>query len=245
MVANGLPGAEKEELEKQKLQAEIEEIKLKIEQGKKRLDFERKDTSKEHFRSWATIIISIVTIAVGGATIGEKVNTFFSQSTQTERVKINKDMIGLVKELKSNDKDERQNAALLLSAYEKEAVPVLLKNLESSDQSESISIIESLKLIKVKLGAKNKDVLTALMEKAEAVFRDEKKNLPTINQTITPEQEKAEKCISNFIFGLKKLYGDKPEIKKLFQSWKNEIESRRPPVREDNKKTLIDRLEGE
>lgn len=239
MVANG---AEKEELEKQKLQAEIEEIKLKIEQGKKRLDFEQKDASKEHLRSWAAIIISFVTIATGAITIGQKAYTFLSQNAQTQRIKINQDMIKLVDELRTGDEGARENAAMLLSAYGMEVVPVLLKNLESYSNPEPL--IESLKEIKDRLGDKNKDVLTALINKAKDLFKNNLKALPTVNEKTTTKQRKAEKCIANFITALKELYGDSPEIKELFQDWKKKIESREPAVEEANKNGLIIRLGG-
>jgi len=47
-----------------------------------------------------------------------------------------------------------KNATLLLSAYEMEAVPILLKHLEFS--SDPGSLIESLKLIRIGEGTKTK-----------------------------------------------------------------------------------------
>jgi hypothetical protein len=242
MEANGSPGPEKEELEKQKLQAEITEINVKVEEAKKRLDFERKDASKEHIRSWAAIIISFVAIATGAITIGEKAYTFLSQNAQTQKIKINQDMINLVDQLRSPDEAKRDNAAMLLSAYEMEAVPVLLRNLQSSSDPEPL--IASLKEIKKKLGDKNKDFQTALIKKATDAFKDNLNALPTANEKTTTKQRKAEKCIANFISTLKVLYGDNPKIEAVFQDWKKKIESREPAVEEANKNGLRLRLEG-
>lgn len=238
--------ADKEELEKQKLQAEIEEIKLKVKAENQRLDAERKDASRANLRSWAAIIISLITIVTGGFTIGEKFYAFLSQNEQAQKVKVSKEMIELVKGLNSNNENDRTNAILLLSAFEMDAVPVLLKNLESSDNPEPL--IESLERIKERMEIKgpfryffpsrSKDFLNTLRKRAQEVFDQELKNLKTSDDaTSTDISNHAYLAIMNYINALKRL-DNKKNVEDLFQEWTTEIEKRQPiakSVKEDFK----------
>jgi hypothetical protein len=122
-----------------------------------------------------------------------------------------------------------------------EAVPILLNNLEMAINPDPIT--ESLRLIKKRLGRKEKQLLSALEDRAKDVFSRCLKGLPTLNYTITPDQEKAEKSLSNFITTLQKLSGDDPDIEKLFSGWRGAIESRQPQVAKINREALIKLLE--
>jgi len=152
---------DKGELEKQKLQVEIKEIELKIES-------EIKSTKRQRVKNLTTIILTYTSIAIGIITIWTKSETFLRQKEREQNFVLNKEMITLVDQLNENDIRKQENAAILLSFFKKDAIPILLMNLERSQNPKAT--IESLKLIKENREKKPQEVLDPLIKSARKIF---------------------------------------------------------------------------
>lgn len=230
----------KKELEKQKIEAEIKEIEFKILTGKKA-------KLSEFLKNWTTIGIAAISIITGFYTLWENL----SQRKKEYDFKLNKEIITLSEQLNSKDKYIRENAAILLSAYEKDAVPLLLKSLERFEKPESI--IYSLKLIKEK--EETKVILNPLIEIAKEIFEREYSFLRSEEESASDSNKKAQIAIANYIETLGelckgKIVGNNVKIIKnecsesieLFNSLKKRIEERKPPVAVSAKDTIKEKI---
>jgi hypothetical protein len=77
-------------------------------------------------------------------------------------------MISLVDQLNKSDTYTKENAAILLSYYNRDAVPILLKNLERAEKPEAT--IYSLELIKEKPAVRSRDIVDPLLKSANKIF---------------------------------------------------------------------------
>lgn len=216
--------AEKEELEKKKLQAEIDEIELRIESDQGKIDSERKNALKDNIRRWTALVMGFITIISGIVAIWINSSTFLAQKKKEYEFNINREMIILVQQLSSGKKYERDNAAILLSAFEKDAVPILLNNLDRRDSPEAT--IESLKLISEKEGVTN-EVLDPLIKRAEEVF-DREYRKSDVEYT----------SIINYVKALEKLGKEKEnDVLELLNEVRKKIEKKQDIT--SARKTLI------
>lgn len=167
----------KEELERKKLQAEIESIKLNIDSEKSKMKFDKKYALRENLKAWAAVIIAILTIAGGALTLGVKVDTFFVQNEESHKIEVGEDMIKLTTKLNSGKRAQETHAAILLSSFGTLALPTLLVNLELAPNP--APTIEALEMIKKKVGSES--VLLPLLEKAERVYGRELGKLNEMN----------------------------------------------------------------
>ena len=158
----------KGDLEKQKLQIEIEEIKLKIESERNKIESEKNKGFRENLRSWATAILAFLAVGSGIVTLWIQSETFLRQKEREQNFVLNKEMITLVDQLNENDIRKQENAAILLSFFKKDAIPILLMNLERSQNPKAT--IESLKLIKENREKKPQEVLDPLIKSARKIF---------------------------------------------------------------------------
>lgn len=151
----------KEHLEKEKLSVEVAEIE-------QRIKFEEVKAKWSRRKSFATFMLTFLSIAAGLLTLIINSNTFLQQRQKVQTAKLSQNMINLVDQLNQGTEYRRENAAILLSYYSQDAVPILLKNLERAADPEAT--IYSLKLIKQDKKIKPKEVITPLIESAETIF---------------------------------------------------------------------------
>jgi hypothetical protein len=178
---------DKEHLEKQKLQAEIDEIKFRIKANKDQLESDKKKIFRmiplSTLKTMSRSIPIALTILTGIVAIWIQFNQYLDKKEKEYEFSLNQVMVGLVAKLNSKDLAEREDATILLSAYEKNAIPILLWNLKTTETPEST--IQSLKLIGEKESLKKDKVLDQLLESAKNVF-DKLKGGHNINiQSIT------------------------------------------------------------
>lgn len=200
-----------DDLEKEKLKAEIREIKLRVATERNRINVEKKRGFKfiKFLRNWAAVIIAFITIITGSLTIGTKIYTFLKEKEIAQDVKVGKQMRELVDDLGSKDKN-REYTAILLSAYEERAIPILLMSLRTGSPE---SITEALRLIKEKV--KPKVVIDPLIESTKRAFSQEHRKNDTKYQT----------SIKNHLYALGELGKEKEgDIVVLLENLEERIE---------------------
>ena len=212
---------DKEELEKRKLRAEIDEIVQRKAFEKRRIESEEKKVFRIIPRgALKSLLISIpivITILSGIVAIWIEVSGFLDRKEKEYAFTLNDNMIKLVKQLNCKNPDEREYAAILLSAYEKDAIPILLWNLERTDAPNAT--IKSLSLIKEKTKIETDKVLNPLLNSARVVFNREC-HKPKMN--IRP--------IRNYIMALGELGTEKKKsVIELLKNLKEQIDKKQPP----------------
>lgn len=134
----------KEELEKEKLRAEIAELEQKT-----RLAGE--GHRRERRKQLSVLGVAVVTITSGLIGAGITASTFLDQRQRAYDLTLTKEIIQLSESLAHESETRRTTAALLLSAYEQDAVPLLLMRLESArSEAEVEAIVRSLQQITTK-----------------------------------------------------------------------------------------------
>jgi hypothetical protein len=142
----------KEALEAAKLTEEIKDLKVRYK-----------------FRALPTII-SIVTILATIITAGITACSYIDQERRRYEFELSETMIKVVKDLGSREPVERRAAALLLSAFEANAVPVLILSLATGPANPDT--VEALRLIKNKKRVNAKtDVVEPLLDRAAEEFK--------------------------------------------------------------------------
>ena len=138
MTKDGNVAFEKEELEKQKLIAEIDDLKA-------RQETTGKNKTRESIQTWTTILVSVTTLIIGAATIGGNLNGFIKQKKQHQKLIVDQQISNLVQDLISDNDQKREYAIVLLTASETNVMPILLKYLEwTEDPDRIIYVLKSL-----------------------------------------------------------------------------------------------------
>ena len=156
-----------------KLALEIRELEERIETQKRAETHTDRERRREGAKFFIGIALAAVTILGGFATAWSTGASFLRQQAKTYDLQVDKDMIELVNQLRAPSNDERESSALLLSAYEKDAFPLLFWRLERANDSEAEVILSSLRLIAEKHRVRRKDVLAALLAWAPLVIKRE------------------------------------------------------------------------
>jgi hypothetical protein len=184
----------KEDLEIEKLQAEVAELQAKT----------RAHTSKlSKFRTWLTVVLGVGSLIGGVTTFYFRSETFLIQQKRRYEFEAPQQIIVLAEKLGSENSMVRDNAAILLSAFEEHAVPILVSNLRRTDTPDlSRSLIASLKLIMQKQDIKPDQVLGPLLEETKLVFEEEYRR-----------QNPDTKAITNYILALKEVGAGQKAVK--------------------------------
>lgn len=115
---------DKPALERRKLAAEV----AKLEQEPSRLAV---------MGGAAVKIVGFVGAVLAAASTGWAVYSSLDQRAQERRFRVDQQIITLAGQLAANDPVTRANAALLLVAFEDDAIPILVKNLRFADRFKS------------------------------------------------------------------------------------------------------------
>ena len=166
---------DRETLELQKLQLEIDEIR-------KRVDSSPSTLRLEKFKIYPTYLAIAVSLILGTLTYFQQRQQFLDQQKREQTFKISQEMITLVKELNAdNSPSMKRTAAIELSFFGLPAIPILIENLDIDHQREVYdAIIKGLG--SVIISEKSADaVMTPLRESASNVFqREMNADYPTI-----------------------------------------------------------------
>jgi hypothetical protein len=165
--------------EAKKLQAEAEKLQSEKNELDARLVYDQKQRELEEHRfyawreHWLPALISLVAIASTIATAAIASCSYLDQRGRQFDYNLSKEAIDLVDKLASANPDEQANAAFLLSAYERYAVPLLLMHLSSPTTENPESTIRALELIEQKTRVNaTRDVIVPLLERAAIEFKE-------------------------------------------------------------------------
>ena len=163
----------KDELERLKLQMEIEEAFDRRGAHRKVAERRRRfwDGMAQRVALVGAIVTVLITLAGGFYTADE----FLDQRSRRYDIELDQHMVALARQLyESPEGAQRQVAALMLSAYETAAIPLLLWNLEQApNEAAQEAVIEALRLIEEKSRVKPDTVLTSVLTAARRVMRRE------------------------------------------------------------------------
>ena len=157
---------ERARLETEKLQAEIVEIRAPI------------DDIKAWWSRWhkaVALLVAVVTLAAGGCGLFKQAQAFLEERARRFDIQLDAKMIELSFQLDSPEPKEASSAAVLLSAYEDHAVPILVDHLRDANPKLKDDLIESLERImgKKRIRKDPDKVLSPLLRQTSLVFREE------------------------------------------------------------------------
>jgi hypothetical protein len=135
-----------EDLEKQKLEIEIEILKETLEKEKKSRD--SKLNLGEIIRKNTAIILAIISVAGGLFGIILPVNQYFEEKRKEMLPVLNNEIISLVDKLNDPNEIVQEEATVMLTYYGLNAIPVLLLRLErSAIEAETNRLIQAINSI--------------------------------------------------------------------------------------------------
>lgn len=135
-----------EDLEKQKLEIEIEILKENLE--KERKSRNSKLSLGEVIRKNTAIILAIISVAGGFIGIIVPVNQYFEEKRKEMLPVLNNEIISLVDKLNDSSEIVQEDATVMLTYYGLNAIPVLLLRLERSEiEAETHRLIQAINSI--------------------------------------------------------------------------------------------------
>ena len=150
----------KEELEVEKLAAEVSELK----------------SPWHRFTTGTGILAAVVALGAGAWGLYSAVSTFLDQRARQYAFDVSAELVDLSKQLASENRIERANAALLLSAFEEQALPILVTHLRHTEiDNLPTDIGYALRLVLAKENMKPDTVLGPLVEQTRMVLQEESK----------------------------------------------------------------------
>ena len=116
-----------QELEKEKLQEEINLLRerIKKEYGESQPE-SRWSKFVDFFKQWYSVMLALIAVGGGFWGIFYPVKTFLTEQQKTVQYSLNENMIGALDKLKANDRISRENSIIILSYYDLNAIPILL-----------------------------------------------------------------------------------------------------------------------
>ncbi len=133
------------DLEKEKLEIEIKLLKQNLEKEKK--ESKGKKNIGEISRKNLTLLLAIISVVGGFIGIILPVNQYFTEKKKQMLPELNSDIIKLVGQLNSSNDTTQEDAAVMLTYYGRDAIPILLLKLERSTPPETERLIHTIKSI--------------------------------------------------------------------------------------------------
>jgi hypothetical protein len=143
-----------EELQQEKLMAEINLINAKIKkeypESKPLSRFARISLA---FKNWYAIILAVIAVSGGFWGIFAPVKSYFKEQNKAVQYVLNENMIKAMEKLDLEEGINRDNAIMILSYYDLNAIPIFLDKLVSTDFEEEKNLnlqqkyIEAINLI--------------------------------------------------------------------------------------------------
>ncbi|HEV3048699.1 MAG TPA: hypothetical protein VGX50_00220 [Longimicrobium sp.] len=161
---------QKDQLELQKLQCEIKELQS-------RLDERPGEMRRQIVQHVATIAAVLIT-AVGTVVT---VNEFLDHQARQYEMVIDREILDLVDKIRSDSAREREIGTLLISAYETNAIPVLLWELKYTSEEEAAAVVDALRRVEAKRRVELDDVWKPLMKATRDVVAAEVNAAPATN----------------------------------------------------------------
>lgn len=204
---------EEPNLEDERLKSEIEFFKA-LTDSIKNPEKPKTSITKNKGISLA-IISSLITVLAGGFALYLKVDDFLEQRMKAYSVTYTNQMINFVDKLKEKESWESDQAILLLSSYEMDAIPILLFNLEYEPSNRKEVYLRSLKMIREKKTVNKEKFIDKIIESSEDYLLS-KFGKAFSNQE---EQNQKEYALRNYIFILGELSGGFEKRVKMHLQW--------------------------
>jgi len=153
-------------LEKEKLEAEIQLLQNQVNRDSE--ENSRKQRL-EKFKIVLPIILTGVSILAGLFGILFPSLQYIKQQKEEYKFQFNSDMMQFISDLGSDDSDKSEQAIMMLSFYERDAIPVLLFKLERVKFDDKGTVINALKNIE-ELSEKDNLVIERLFGNSERFF---------------------------------------------------------------------------
>src|SRR3990172_963671 len=133
---------DRDELERLKLQAEIDELRVKADTARAAAESERKRRVRNSLVAWVGVLTAAATL--GGAALGVYIqgSNFLLERKRTKEVQLTERMVELVGKLGGDNPYARETSALLLASYEGDAIPILLWNLERVQEPDALLALD-------------------------------------------------------------------------------------------------------
>jgi hypothetical protein len=166
-----------EEIQKEKIQAEINLINAKI----RKVYPESRPMSRfgkvaEFFKQWYAVILALIAVFGGFWGIFAPVKSYFNERNKAVQYELNANMIDAMGKLDSADMNLQGNAIMVLSYYDLNAIPIFLDKLVKTDPGDTYlqqKYIEAIKLIYKRKRADIVDKITSKMDYSfQQVSRD-------------------------------------------------------------------------
>lgn len=216
-----------QDLEKQKLQAEIDILRAKL-----ATEYPLKDEGNTgwvarlaiHVKGWSAFILGAVTLisAVWGVFV--PLSEYLVEQRKALEYELNENMIGFVDDLNSEDPAIANRGVMMLSYYEVNSIPILLFFLEGSgNEKEEFreKIVETISLIYVDSG--DKSIMEIILRKMQGLFEE-----TIVNYGITENEidQKKRIAILNYLDLISKMNltsTDRDEVTGIYRGFKSNI----------------------
>ena len=208
-----------EELQQEKLIAEINLLNAKIKkeypESKPLSRFARISLA---FKNWYAIILAVIAVGGGFWGIFAPVKSYFNERNKAVQYELNENMIKAMERLDLEEGINRDNAIMILSYYDLNAIPIFLDKLVSTDFEEERNLnlqqkyIEAINLIykRNRTDIVNKIIIKMEYHLNEISVDDPGHIYPLINLSVLVEN-------------LNMVRQDRIKVKDLYESIKNKI----------------------
>jgi len=154
-------------LEGRKLEQEVRSIELQVETDQRRFESESAQRRLGTIREWTSLGLTFATVISVAVALVVQLGDFLERSRKSYEVDMSEKFVALVDKLHAGG-PAAEDAAILLSAYEDDAVPVLIQVLRRAENPEPV--IDSLRLILAKKRVHEGQVLDPLFAAADFEF---------------------------------------------------------------------------
>lgn len=161
-----------EEIQKEKIQAEINLINARI----RKVYPESRPMSKfgkvaEFFRQWYAVILALIAVFGGFWGIFAPVKSYFSERNKAVQYELNANMIDAMGKLDSADMNVQGNAIMILSYYDLNAIPIFLDKLVQTDPGDTYRQQKYIEAIKLIYKRKHADIVDKITSKMDYSFQ--------------------------------------------------------------------------
>jgi hypothetical protein len=161
-----------EEIQKEKIQAEINLINARIRKVyPESRPMSRFGKAAEFFRKWYAVILALIAVFGGFWGIFAPVKSYFSERNKAVQYELNSNMIDAMGKLDSADMNVQGNAIMILSYYDLNAIPIFLDKLVKTSPEETYLQQKYIEAIKLIYKRKRADIVDKILSKMDYSFQ--------------------------------------------------------------------------
>jgi hypothetical protein len=216
-----------QELEKEKLQAEIDILKARLAKEYPEITEEKPgwfERASNYAGKWSALILGAVTLisAIWGVFL--PLSEYLVEQRKALEYELNENMIGFVDDLNSDSAAIANRGVMMLSYYETNSIPILLFFLEGSRNEQEVfrdKIIETIGLIYE--DSKASGIMDVILIKLENSFAEIEKDYFDSTTGIDGADRRALFNYMDLVNGMNLRSGDKADIEDLYRGMKSKI----------------------